>query len=114
MLIPSAKISTILQALATALMPDPDIGVDEWSDQYQVIPKDSGAAEAGKYRTERTPHARTVMQCLSSSHPCKKVVVMGASQMLKTQVGLNWLMSTIHSAPSNFLWVSPSESLVKR
>ena len=114
MLLPSAPLNAVLKALATALMPDPDIGVDEWSDQYQIIPKDSGAAEAGKYRTERTPHARTVMQCLSSSHPCKKVVIMGASQMLKTQVGLNWLMATIHTAPSNFLWVAPSESLVKR
>jgi phage terminase large subunit GpA-like protein len=79
-----------------------------------VIPKSTGSNEAGPYRTSRTPHAREVMRALSDNHPCKRVVVMGASQMLKTQVGLNWFMASIHQSPSNFLWLVPTGKLQKR
>jgi phage terminase large subunit GpA-like protein len=103
-----------LTTLAASLDPDPDLPVDVWADTYQVIPKDSGANEYGKFRTSRTPHARMVMQALSDGHPCKRVVLMGASQMLKTQTGLNWLMASIHQSPANFLWILPTGKLAKR
>ena len=103
-----------LEALANSVEPDPDLPVDVWADTYQVIPKDSGANEYGKFRTSRTPHARMVMQALSDHHPCKRVVLMGASQMLKTQTGLNWLMASIHQSPANFLWILPTGKLAKR
>ncbi len=103
-----------LASLAEGLDPDPGLPVDEWADRYQVIPKDSGANEYGKFRTSRTPHARMVMQALSDGHPCKRVVLMGASQMLKTQTGLNWLMASIHQSPANFLWILPTGKLSKR
>lgn len=104
----------VLDAVARGLEPDPNLPLDVWSDEFMVIPKSTGSNEAGKYRTSRTPHAREVMRALSDDHPCKRVVVMGASQMLKTQVGLNWLMSTIHQSPSNFLWLVPTGKLHKR
>lgn len=88
--------------------------MDEWADEYQRIPTDVGAAEPGKYRTDRTPYAREVMRCLSPSHPCRRVVVMGASQMLKTQVFLNWMGALIHMAPGNILALEPSLNLAKR
>lgn len=104
----------VLDALARGMEPDPNLPVDVWSDEYMVIPKSTGSNEAGKYRTSRTPHAREVMRWLSDDHPCKRVALMGASQMLKTQVGLNWLMATIHQSPSNFLWLVPTGKLHKR
>jgi phage terminase large subunit GpA-like protein len=104
----------LLEALAKGLAPDLELPIDEWADQHMVIPRDSGANEYGKYRTSRTPHAREVMRWLSPAHPCKRVVLKGASQMLKTQVALNFLGASIHQAPSNFLWIVPTGTLVKR
>ncbi len=104
----------VMDAAARALEPDPNLPVDEWSDRYMVIPKATGSNEAGPYRTARTPHAREVMRALSDDHPCKRVVVMGASQMLKTQVGLNWFAASVHQSPSNFLWLVPTGKLHKR
>ncbi|KQW96966.1 hypothetical protein ASC94_09165 [Massilia sp. Root418] len=101
-------------AFARALQPDPNMTVDEWSDAYMIIPKSSGANEYGKYRTSRTPHAREVMRALSDNHPCKRVALKGASQMLKTQVGLNWFACSVHQSPSNFLWILPTGKLQKR
>lgn len=104
----------ILEVLARGLEPDPNLPVDEWADEYQVVPKETGASEPGKYRTARTPHAREPMRCLSAGHPAKRVVVMGASQMLKTQVALNFLGETVHQRPKNFLWLVPTGKLHKR
>lgn len=99
---------------AAGLQPDPVLWIDEWADAYQRIPADTGAAEPGKYLTERTPYARAVMRALSPEHPCKRVVVMGASQMLKTQTFLNWMGGCIHMAPANILAMMPSLPLAKR
>lgn len=103
-----------LHAFGRGIEPDPALWVDEWADQFMVIPKKSGAAEAGPYRTDRTPYAREVMRCLSPLHPCRRVVVMGASQLLKTQVGLNWICASIHQAPANILALLPTLGISKR
>lgn len=103
-----------LDAIARGIAPDPNMPMDEWADANMIVPKETGAAEPGPYRTARTPHARQPMRALSPSHPCKRVVVMGASQMLKTQVALNFLGETVHQRPKNFLWVVPTGKLHKR
>lgn len=107
-------ILTVAGAFARGLELDPSMSVDQWADKFMFIPKESGASEYGKYRTARTPHARLVMSCLSDNHPAKEVVVMGASQMLKTQVALNFFCASVHQSPSNFLWVVPTGKLQKR
>jgi phage terminase large subunit GpA-like protein len=107
-------IDVVADGFARGLQPDPNMPVYEWADTYMVIPQDSGANEYGKYRTSRTPHAREVMWTLSDAHPCKRVALMGASQMLKTQVALNWFGCTVHQSPANFLWILPTGKLAKR
>lgn len=102
------------EAYCRGLKPDPELWVDEWADEYMRIPRDTGAAEPGKYRTQRTPYAREPMRCLSPSHPCKRVVTMVASQLMKTQIALNWIGALIHMSPSNILTLLPSLSLAKR
>lgn len=102
------------EAYGRGLKPDPELWVDEWADEYMRIPRDTGAAEPGKYRTARTPYAREPMRCLSPAHPCKRVITMVASQLMKTQIALNWIGALIHMAPSNILTLLPSLALAKR
>lgn len=102
------------EAYFRGLRPDPDLWVDEWADEYMRIPRDAGAAEPGQYRTARTPYAREPMRCLSPGHPCKRVVTMVASQLMKTQIALNWIGALIHMSPSNILTLLPSLGLAKR
>lgn len=96
------------------LRPDPDLWVDEWADEYMRIPRSVGAAEPGQYRTSRTPYAREPMRCLSPAHPCKRVVTMVASQLMKTQIALNWIGALIHMSPSNILTLLPTLKLASR
>lgn len=103
-----------LAGFAAGAQPDPDLWIDRWADEFMIIPKETGAAEPGPYRGERTPYAAEPMQCLSPMHPCRTVVIMGASQLLKTQVGLNFLGASIHMAPANILILLPSGGVAKR
>ena len=102
------------EAYFRGLRPDPSLWVDQWADEYMRIPRDTGAAEPGQYRTSRTPYAREPMRCLSPAHPCKRVVTMVASQLMKTQIALNWIGGLIHMVPSNILTLLPSLGLAKR
>lgn len=102
------------EAFCRGLTPDPDLWVDEWADEYMRIPRGTGAAEPGKYRTARTPYAREPMRCLSPAHPCKRVVTKIASQLMKTQIALNWIGALIHMAPANILTLLPTGGLAKR
>lgn len=96
------------------LQPDPELWIDEWADEYMRIPRESGAAEPGPYRTARTPYAREPMRCLSPMHPAKRVVTMVASQLMKTQIALNWMGGCMHMAPANMLVLMPTNILAKR
>ena len=104
----------LYEALAEGFRPDPNLWVDEWSDKHMIIPKSSGSREYGKYSTDRTPHAREVMRCLSDRHPCRRVIAKVASQMWKTQVMANWLGTVIDQSPSNFILSMPTGKLQKR
>lgn len=102
----------VRDAARRGAQPDPELFVDEWSEEFMVLPRD--AAEPGPYRLERTPPARRILQVLSPRHPSKRVVIRGASQMMKTQVMLNWLAASAHRAPANMLVLEPTDSLAKR
>lgn len=104
--------TAILEASRRGARPDPELKVDEWSEEFMVVPKD--AAKPGPYRIAHTPMARRILQVLSPRHPSRRVVVKGASQMLKTQVALNWLLASAHRAPANMLVLEPTDGLVKR
>jgi phage terminase large subunit GpA-like protein len=106
--------SALDRKLRAGLLPDAPLWVDEWADAHMVIPAETGAAEPGRYRTDRTPFARAVMRALSPEHPARRVVVMGASQLLKTQVGLNWFCALIAGAAANAIWLQPTDALAKR
>lgn len=102
----------VVLAAIKGARPDPLLEVDRWSEDHMVLPKSS--SEPGPYRIERTPYARRVLQVLSPGHPCKRVVVKAASQMLKTQTAINWMLASIHLAPANILALQPTDKLAKR
>lgn len=98
---------------SAGLLPDPPLWIDEWVDAHAYIPAE-GNAEPGKYDTARTPFARHVMRVLSPGHPATRVVVMGASQLLKTQSAMNWMMASVDGAAANILALMPTLDLARR
>nr|DAP68851.1 MAG TPA: terminase large subunit [Caudoviricetes sp.] len=103
-----------LGAFAKALRPDPPLWIDEWSEANMIIPADTGARLPGPYRLTTTPFARDPLRALSPESPCKRVVAKVASQLWKTQVGINWICASIARAPANFLALEPTITLTRR
>lgn len=103
----------IRRAFARGLAPDPTLTVSEWADRYRLL-SSRASAEAGRYRTDRTPYMRGVMDALSPGHPARRVVFMKAAQVGATEAGNNWLGYCVHQAPGPFLAVQPTTDLAKR
>jgi phage terminase large subunit GpA-like protein len=103
----------IRRAFARGLAPDPTLTVSEWADRYRML-SSRASAEAGRYRTDRTPYMRAVMDALSPSHPARRIVFMKAAQVGATEAGNNWLGYCVHQAPGPFLAVQPTTDLAKR
>lgn len=66
------------------------------------------SAEAGPWRTDRTPYLREIMDCLSPHHPAQRVVFMKGSQVGATECGNNWLGYIVDCAPGPALMVYPT------
>lgn len=102
----------VIQAATEAARPDPELRVDEWAEDFMILPK--SGPQPGPFRFDRSPPARRVHQVLSPGHPCKRVVARVASQMFKTQTALNWIGALMHRRPRNILALEPTDTLVKR
>jgi phage terminase large subunit GpA-like protein len=101
------------QAWRSGLTPDPTLTVSEWADRHRYL-SPRASAEPGRYRTDRTPYMRAIMDALSPSHPARRVVLMKAAQVGFTEAGNNWIGYVIHHAPGPMLAVQPTVELAKR
>ena len=99
----------LLRAWREGLTPDPDFTVSAWADKHRVL-SSRGASESGPWRTSRTPYLHEIMDRLSPSHPCQRVVFMKGSQVGATEAGGNWIGYVIHHAPGPMLAVSRRSS----
>ena len=83
---------TYRQAFADGLRPDPDYTVSTWADANRMLSQ-KASAEPGRWRTERTPYLREIMDEMSPSSPAQRVVFMAGAQIGKSETGNNWLGS---------------------
>jgi phage terminase large subunit GpA-like protein len=96
-----------------ALAPDPLLSVAAWADRHRAL-SSVASAEPGRWSTARTPYLEEVMEALSPSSRCERVVLMAGAQVGKTECGLNWVGFVIHHAPGPMLLVQPTVEAMKR
>jgi phage terminase large subunit GpA-like protein len=101
------------EAFVAGLQPDPELTVSTWADQFRMLSQ-KASAEPGKWRTDRTPYLREILDCLSPSSPVQRVVFMAGAQVGKSETGNNWLGFVIHHAPGPMLLVQPTVDTAKR
>lgn len=102
-----------LQKYAQALLPEPDLTVSEWADSYRVLDQ-SSSSEPGRWRTDRTPYLREIMDSMSAYSEDDVIVFMKGAQIGATEAGNNWLGYVIHHAPGPMLYVMPTVDAAKR
>lgn len=86
--------------------PPENISVDEWADRHRRLSAES-SAEAGPWRTSRTPYMREPMRAFSDPK-VRKVVIVAASQVGKTEVELNALGYVMDQDPGTVIFVHPT------
>jgi phage terminase large subunit GpA-like protein len=95
------------------LRPDSILLVSDWADQNRILSQ-TASSEPGKFRTDRTPYLKEIMDALSPSSPVEKVVFMKGSQIGGTEAGNNWIGYVIDQAPGPMLVVQPTVEMGKR
>ena len=96
-----------------AITPDLFLLVSEWADRYRLLSPKS-AAEPGRWRTNRTPYLKEIMDHLSPASAVQRVVFMKGSQVGGTECGNNWIGYVIHMTPGPMMTVAPTVELAKR
>ncbi len=102
----------ILKGVMGGLRPDPRFTVSEWSDKYRILTTES-SAEAGLWRTDRTPYLKEIMDVLSPSDSTQQVKVIKGTQLGLSEAGLNTIFCYMDFYPCPILMIQPTETLMK-
>ena len=114
MISPTLTAEQIYSAAAAAgARPDPLLTISQWADRYRWLSQ-RASAEHGRWRTERTPYLREIMDCLSPMSPIERTVFMKGAQIGGTECGNNWMGYIIHQAPGPMMAVQPTVEMAKR
>ena len=95
------------RAWSRGLASPPERLVSAWADAHRVLGPEEGPFP-GRWRTDRVPYLRDVMDALSLSHPARRVTLMASAQVGKTMALLNLAGQIISETPTTVLWVLPS------
>ncbi len=99
-----------LSGLWDGLKPTPILSVSEWADAHRYL---SASSEKGRWRTDRTPYLKEILDNLSPTSPYNEVVVMKAVQLGFTESGLNAVGCYVDIAPCPILYVMPTIDMAK-
>lgn len=89
-----------------AFRPPEDVTVSEWADAHRRLSPES-SAEAGPWRTSRTPYLKEPMDAFSDPK-VRKIVIVAGSQIGKTEMELNCLAYVMDQDPGTVIFVHPT------
>lgn len=100
----------VYETWSEGLRPDPDITVSAWAEQFRIVSADSGSPFPGRWDPRRVPYVREVMDCLSPSHPSRRVVTKKGAQLAFSECGVNLFGMVAHQAPAPMVYLLPTDS----
>ena len=106
------KLNAAIGPAVRNFKPPEDLTVAEWADRYRRLSPET-SAEAGPWRTSRTPYLREPMESFTDPK-IKKIVMVAASQVGKTELELNAIGYIIDQDPGTILFVHPSLDEAKK
>ena len=87
-------------------LPPEGLTVSEWADRFRKLSPES-SAEAGPWRTSRTPYLKEPMDAFTDPR-VRKVVIVAGSQIGKTECELNCLAYIMDQDPGTVLFIQPT------
>jgi phage terminase large subunit GpA-like protein len=104
--------NSLVIGVQNGFKPDPRLTVDEWSDKFRILTSEA-SAEAGRWRTDRTPYLREIMQVMSPTDPTQQVKVIKGTQLGFSSIADNIAMCYLDLYPCPILYILPTETLAK-
>lgn len=101
----------LFQKLMKSFATPPDMTVSEWADAYRMLSPEA-SAEAGKWRTDRAPYQKEIMDAVSDDK-CWKVVIMSSAQIGKSEIILNMIGYHIDYDPAPIMYVLPTDTMAE-
>ena len=86
--------------------PPPDLTVSQWADAERKLSSES-SAEPGRWRTDRAPYQKEILDAVNDNK-VKKVVVMSSAQVGKTEIINNIVGYYVDNDPSPILLLQPT------
>lgn len=86
------------------------LSVWQWADRHRVLPAET-SKEAGRWRTDRNPPARAIMESLSPHSGAEIVTVVAGTQTVKTESMNNLIGYAIDHDPASIIVCQPSKEL---
>ena len=85
--------------------------VSEWADQNRMLVSES-SSEPGRWRTERAPYQRGIMDSFTETG-IWKIVIMASAQTGKTEMELNMMGRAIDTDPGPMLFIQPTDGFAE-
>lgn len=100
------KLNAAIGPAVQNFKPPEDLTVAEWADRHRRLSPEN-SAEAGPWRTSRTPYLREPMEAFTDPK-VRKIVMVAASQVGKSELELNIIAYIIDQDPGSILFVQPT------
>lgn len=105
-----ANLDKIRLAGRRSILPPADLTVSDWADANRMLPETS--AEPGRWRTNRAPHSRAIMNAVNLPG-VRAISVMGSSQIAKTEILNNIIGYHVDLRPCSIMVMQPTEKDAK-
>ena len=96
----------MLARCVSVLKPPPEMTLSQWADAYRVLSAES-SAEPGRWHTDKAPYQREIMDAIGDART-RRVVIMCAAQLGKTELLLNILAYFMAYNPAPILVMQPT------
>lgn len=102
----AARLNKIISKSLKNLRPPEGYSLSEWADHFRQLSSES-SAEAGRWRTARTPYLKEVMDSFTDP-AIHHIVMVAASQVGKSEFELNAIGYCIDQDPGSILYIQPT------
>jgi len=93
------------------LRPPKLLSVSQWSDANRILVSE-GSAEPGRWRTDRAPYQREIMDAFTQPGVWQ-IVIMASAQCGKTEMEINMMGRAIDVDPGPILFIQPSDGFAE-
>ena len=105
------RLNRLVRKACSGFRAPEDITVSEWADRYRVLSREN-TAEAGRWKTARTPYLKEIMDSFTDDR-VEKIFVVAGSQIGKTETENNIIAYIIDQDPGTIIFAHPKKELAR-